>query len=172
MAETDADRQRQIDALKRKLVSRDNAVSAAPDLAAGRGLFKKTCGQCHELFGEGGNVGPGLTGSNRRDLDYLLTNILAPSAVMAKDYRPTTLLTDDGRVVTGLVRSETAAAIVLATADGDVTVPTASVLERGESEKSMMPEGLLTPLSTDQVRDLVGYLRSDGPGSATREATR
>ena len=110
VAETDAERQAQIDRLKRKLRSQDNAVSAEPDLAAGRELFKKTCGQCHELFGEGKNVGPGLTGSNRRDLDYLLTNILDPSAVMAKDYRPTTLLTDDGRVVTGLIRSETAAA--------------------------------------------------------------
>ena len=81
---------------------------------------------------------------------------------MAKDYRPTTLLTDDGRVVVGLVRSESAAAVTLATADGDVTVPADAVLERGESEQSMMPEGLLNPLSTEQVRDLIGYLRSDG----------
>ena len=162
VAETDEDRRRQIEAVRRKLSSQDNAVSARPDLAGGRELFKKTCGQCHELFGEGGNVGPGLTGSNRKDLDYLLTNILDPSAVMAKDYRPTVLLTDDGRVLTGLVRSETAAAVVLATADGDVTVPAASVLERSESDKSMMPDGLLNPLSTEQVRDLVGYLRSDG----------
>ena len=163
VAETDADRQRLIDGWKRKLVSRDNAVSAVGDRAAGRDLFKKTCGQCHELFGEGGQVGPGLTGSNRKDLDYLLSNVLAPSAVMAKDYRPTVLLLEDGRAVTGLVKAETDAAITLVTADETVTVPTASVIDRAESETSMMPDGLLNPLSTEQVRDLVAYLRGDGP---------
>ena len=163
VAETDGERRRAIDGLKRKLVSRDNAVAAAVDRAAGKVLFTKTCAQCHKLFGEGGDVGPELTGSNRKDLDYLLTNILDPSAVMAKDYRPTVLLIADGRVVTGLIRSETDAAITLATADGDATVPVADVVERTESETSMMPDGLLTPLSTEQVRDLVGYLRGDGP---------
>ena len=163
VAESPADRQQQIDRYRRLLRSQDNAVSAEPDRVHGKVLFTKTCGQCHELFGEGGKVGPGLTGSNRRDLDYLLGNILDPSAVMAKDYRPTLLLTADGRTVTGLVRSETAAAIVLATADGDVTVPTAEVIDRTESETSMMPDGLLNPLTTEQVRDLIGYLRGDGP---------
>ena len=163
VAETDADRRRLIDGWKRKLVSRDNAVSAVGDRVAGRDLFKKTCGQCHELFGEGGLVGPGLTGSNRKDLDYLLSNVLAPSAVMAKDYRPTVLLLEDGRAVTGLVKAETDAAITLVTADETVTVPAASVIDRAESETSMMPDGLLNPLSTEQVRDLVAYLRGDAP---------
>ncbi len=81
---------------------------------------------------------------------------------MAKDYRPTVLLTADGRVLTGLIRAETDAAITLATADGDAVVPLAEVLERAESDTSMMPDGLLNPLSTEQVRDLFAYLRGDG----------
>lgn len=162
VAETDVDRQNAIRAWARKLDPRDNGADVAPDRTAGKALFTKTCGQCHELFGEGGKIGPGLTGSNRRDLDYLLSNVLAPSAVMAKDYRPTVLLTADGRVLTGLIRAETDAAITLATADGDAVVPLAEVLERAESDTSMMPDGLLNPLSTEQVRDLFAYLRGDG----------
>ena len=162
VAETDADRARLIDGLKRKLDTSRNANDVPPDLAAGKGLFTKTCGQCHELFGEGGKIGPGLTGSNRKDLDYLLSNIVAPSAVMAKDYRPTVLLTADGRVLTGLIQEETDAAITLATADAVVVVPAAEVVDRTESDTSMMPDGLLNPFSTQQIRDLVGYLRSDG----------
>ncbi|MFH5805198.1 c-type cytochrome, partial [Alienimonas sp. DA493] len=163
VAETDEERAQLIEQYKRKLHSGNNSSDVAPDRVAGKALFTKTCGQCHELFGEGGKVGPGLTGSNRRDLDYLLSNIVAPSAVMAKDYRPTVLLTEDGRVLTGLIQAETDAAITLATADGEVVVPTASVIDRTESDTSMMPDGLLNPLSTQQVRDLVAYLRGDGP---------
>ncbi|NNJ24008.1 PVC-type heme-binding CxxCH protein [Alienimonas chondri] len=163
VAETDADRLRLIDSWKRKVAAGNNDSDVTPDLVAGRALFKKTCGQCHELYGEGEKVGPGLTGSNRRDLDYLLSNILAPSAVMAKDYRPTVFLLADGRVLTGLIQAKTDAVVTLATADGEAIVPVADILERTESDTSMMPDGLLTPLSTEQVRNLVAYLRSDSP---------
>ena len=45
--------------------------------------------QCHTLFGIGGKVGPDITGSNRANLDYLLENILDPSAVIPKEYAAT-----------------------------------------------------------------------------------
>ncbi len=57
-----------------------------PDLGHGRAVYMRTCQQCHQLFGAGGKVGPDLTGSNRTNLDYLLSNIVDPSAVMAKEY--------------------------------------------------------------------------------------
>ena len=44
-----------------------------PDPGLGRSVFARTCQQCHNLFGEGGQVGPELTGSNRADLDYILS---------------------------------------------------------------------------------------------------
>ncbi len=59
------------------------------DTALGRAVFVKTCAQCHTLFGSGGKIGPELTGSNRANLEYLLSNVLDPSAVMAKEYQPT-----------------------------------------------------------------------------------
>ena len=75
----------------------------APDPALGRAVFAKTCQQCHTLYGVGANIGPDLTGSNRSDVDYLLSNIVDPSAVIAKEYQPTVIITTDGRVVTGIV---------------------------------------------------------------------
>src|SRR5690606_37585607 len=77
-----------------------------PDLALGRAVFAKTCAQCHKLFDDGGNVGPELTGSNRANLEYLLSNVLDPSAVMAKEYQPTVIAMTDGRVITGIVKGE------------------------------------------------------------------
>ena len=60
-------------------------------LMHGRALFAKTCQQCHTLYGIGGKVGPDITGSNRPNLDYLLENILDPSAVIPKEYAATLL---------------------------------------------------------------------------------
>ena len=50
-------------------------------------MFAKTCQQCHKLYGEGGAIGPDLTGSNRSDLDYLLSNLIDPSAEVGRDFR-------------------------------------------------------------------------------------
>ena len=74
---------------------------------AGRS-YAKTCQQCHTLFGVGGKVGPDITGSNRANLDYLLENILDPSAVIPKEYAATVIELTDGRVVTGIVKERDA----------------------------------------------------------------
>ncbi|MFN7343732.1 MAG: PVC-type heme-binding CxxCH protein, partial [bacterium] len=63
------------------------AALAKGDLAKGKMLYMATCGQCHKLFGEGQNVGPDITGSNRADLNYLLENVLDPNAVIGKAYQ-------------------------------------------------------------------------------------
>src|SRR5581483_8748022 len=101
-----------------------------PDAALGRAVFAKTCAQCHTLFGTGGNNGPELTGSNRANLDYLLENILDPSAVIPKEYAVTRLELKDGRVITGIVKSETAQALTVATANESLTIPVNEVESR------------------------------------------
>ena len=59
--------------------------------AAKAGTSAKTCQQCHQLFGEGGKVGPDITGANRADIDYLMVNIVDPRAVIPKDYQVTNI---------------------------------------------------------------------------------
>ena len=82
--------------------------SRAPTSRNGRLVFSKTCQQCHKLYGEGGTIGPDLTGSNRSDLEYLLSNIIDPSAEVARDYRMS-VVRDQGRaVITGIITERTA----------------------------------------------------------------
>jgi putative heme-binding domain-containing protein len=143
------------------------------DLEFGRTVFASTCMKCHQLYGTGFKVGPDLTGSNRSNLDYLLSNIVDPSSVMANEYRPTVILTDDGRVVSGLVSAETEKSVTLQTSDAQVTVPKAEIEERTLSDKSMMPEDQLKQFSDHQVRSLIAYLRGSEqtPMLATPENT-
>ncbi len=132
-----------------------------PDPQLGRAVFAKTCMKCHRLYGVGYQVGPDLTGSNRANLDYLLSNIVDPSAVLAKEYRPTNLLTTDGRVVSGLIKAEDSRSISLQTADALVLVAKQDVEQRSESDTSMMPDDQLKQFSQHEIRSLVAYLRGD-----------
>jgi len=126
----------------------------------GRMIFQKTCSNCHRLFGEGGEVGPDITGSNRANLDYVLENVIDPSAVLGKVYRMTVIETDDGRLVQGMVKRETDSGLTLQTLNDVVVINKAEIIDRELSELSMMPEGLLDPLSEQDILDLVKYLGS------------
>ncbi len=155
--ETSADKQQQIANLKTQLTPR---VLNRADASHGRQLFVKTCANCHTLFGEGGKVGPDITGSERANLDYILSNIVDPSAVLGKDYRMSVLAIADGRVVSGLIQKETDSALTIRTLNDTVVIPLADIEDRKLSELSMMPEKLLDQFTPDAIRDLVAYLQS------------
>jgi putative heme-binding domain-containing protein len=142
----------------KKLLGSGALVGADP--AHGRQLFVKTCASCHKLFGEGGDVGPELTGSQRANLDYVLENVLDPSAVVAKDYQMTVIGTKDGRVITGIIKAENDKSVTVQTQNEKIVLPKGEIESRAKSPLSMMPEGLWSNLSDDDVRDLVGYLAS------------
>ncbi|MGB7326566.1 MAG: PVC-type heme-binding CxxCH protein [Rubripirellula sp.] len=148
-------KQATIDSLKKSLVPEKLATG---DKSQGRALFAKACQTCHRLYGEGAQVGPDLTGANRANLDYLLTNIIDPSAVVDKDFRMTILLLDDDRIVNGLVTSENDRTLSMQTATETFTIDKATIASRKITEKSPMPDGLFDTLSVDQIRDLVAYL--------------
>jgi putative heme-binding domain-containing protein len=133
---------------------------AKADRSRGRMVFKQTCASCHRLFDEGGDIGPELTGSQRSNLDYLLENVLDPNAVVAKEYQVTILETNDGRILTGIVRQENDKVLTLQTQNDKVTLPKPEVRSRTKSAASMMPEGMLDKLTNEEVRDLVAYLAS------------
>jgi putative heme-binding domain-containing protein len=132
------------------------------DAPRGRAVFNRICAQCHHLFDSGGNVGPNITGANRGDLDYLLQNILYPNAVIPNEYRAATLETKDGRVVTGIIKSQTASGYVVQTVNEQVTLPRTEVTKLEQSEISMMPEGLIGSLQPQEIRDLLYYLGRPG----------
>lgn len=133
-------------------------VLAKANLQNGRGLFNKVCANCHKLYGQGAAIAPDITGSNRASLDYLLLNILDPSATVPEAYRSSILVLKDGRVLTGVVTGRTANRITLQTATEKLTLDAADVEESRVTAESLMPNGLLDRLSPEEVRDLVGYL--------------
>ena len=153
---TPADRQGEFDRWRYELGS--SAMKQA-DLSHGRATFAKTCGGCHQLHGEGGRIGPDLTGSNRADLEYLLANLLDPSAIVGRDYQTTMVVTDDGRSVAGIVVQETPTSVTLQTPTERVTVSLDEIESRVLSPQSLMPENQLAQLSPEAARDLVAYLR-------------
>ncbi|MEX0704928.1 MAG: PVC-type heme-binding CxxCH protein [Planctomycetales bacterium] len=131
---------------------------ALADLARGRLLFENTCAKCHRMFGAGGEIGPDITGSQRTNLDYILENILDPSAIVEREYQMTTLLLADGRALSGLIAEENESAIVLHTLNEPLVVPKRDVEQRVASSVSIMPDGQLDPMRPDEVRDLIAYL--------------
>ncbi len=150
---------------KLKEIARYKAVykaggSVPGDARTGRAVFNRVCVQCHTIFGEGGKIGPDLTGSNRANLDYALENIVTPNAVIPNEYRAANLRMKDGRVVTGTIKQQDATSVTLATLTEATTLPRGDVESLELSDVSMMPEGLLNGLTEKEVRDLLYYLAS------------
>jgi len=151
------------DASKDALFTRMRAVLDAGgerDLAHGREVFSRTCQQCHTLFGTGGNLGPELTGANRTDREYLLSNVLEPSGVVANEYRTTVARLADGRLVTGIERARSASSVTLQSERETLVLALTEIDELELSPLSTMPEGQLEPMAPDEVRDLFAYLAS------------
>ena len=132
------------------------------DLENGERVFSLVCGNCHRMFGKGAQIGPDLTGANRSNLNYLLENILDPSATLATSYRSSLILLEDGRLITGVVVEETDRVVGVQTKDEIVKIDKRTIEERKQSDQSLMPEGLLTPLTEAQKVDLIAWLSKAG----------
>jgi len=130
------------------------------DRSAGRALFVRHCAACHKLFGEGGQVGPELTGSQRTNLDYVLENLVDPSAIVARDYQMTVIQTEDGRVLNGIVVQEDGEVVAIQTQNERLSLPVREIEAREQSKLSLMPEGMVEKLSPAELRELVAYLAS------------
>ncbi len=155
--ETSAERKQQIETLRTQLSGK---TLKQPSLSHGRMLFSKTCAACHTLYGTGGNNGPDLTGANRKNLNYLLENIVDPSASVAANFRVSVIALDSGRIITGVVVAKTERTLTVQTQKERLTIDRSDVAEINETKKSLMPDGVLKQLSETDIRDLFGYLMS------------
>ena len=151
------DKRKWIDQLRGEL---NGEAIAHSDLRAGRAIFQKTCANCHVLYGVGVKIGPDLTGSNRKNLDYLLENIVDPSASVGAEFRTMIALLEDGRVINGVVTASTERTVTLQTGQEPLTLDRKEIESMKQSTTSLMPDGLLQNQSKEQIRDLIGYLQS------------
>ncbi|RLS26693.1 MAG: hypothetical protein DWH73_00265 [Planctomycetota bacterium] len=139
-------------------------LNASPaDFKTGRELYQKSCGQCHSLYGEGGRIGPDITGAQRQNLDYLLDNIVEPSAVVSPDFRLTNLQMKDGRVLSGLVRPRDKQSLTLITTNQTFILLKNEIEDQKVTEQSIMPEGQLEAMNAKDRQELLRYLMTISP---------
>ncbi len=130
----------------------------------GRLIFSNNCAKCHQLFREGGNIGPNLTAYQRNDVARLALQIVNPSLEIREGFETWLAVTEDGRVITGFLLDQDANVVVLRGADGqNVLVGRADLAEFERGRLSLMPAGLLRTLSPQQIRDLFAFLRLSQP---------
>ena len=136
------------------------------DVRRGHEVFmskKSACNGCHKLGYGGGRLGPDLTSigrvRNRRDL---LEALVFPSSSIVRGYEPVSVELEDGRVISGIISSESADEIVLSP-DAQKTFHLArtSIVAIQPSNVSPMPNGLATLLSAQEMADLLAFLQSD-----------
>jgi len=138
-------------------------VKAGGDAARGKLVFKEQCGKCHVHSGEGGKVGPELTGMAVHPAHELLIHILDPNRSVEGNYRAYTVATDDGRVVTGLLASESKTAIELVDAEGKrVAIQRAEIDTFQPSPNSLMPVGFEKQIKPEGFADLLAFLTKRG----------
>jgi putative heme-binding domain-containing protein len=110
------------------------------------------------MFGEGGAIGPDLTGSDRKNLDYLLGNIVDPNAMVPADYRVSIFKLKDGRTLSGVIPEQNERTLTVQTPVEKVVIERSQIAEQTQLTQSLMPEGLLTALGEENVRHLIRFL--------------
>jgi putative membrane-bound dehydrogenase-like protein len=133
------------------------------DPVAGKLVFKQHCAVCHTHGGEGGKVGPDLTGMAVHPKSYLLIEILDPSRNVEGNYRQYVVSTRAGQVVAGLLASETRTSVELVDAQArQHTILREDIEELQASRKSLMPEGFEKQLSKNDLVNLLEFLTQRG----------
>ena len=142
----------------------DQLSQASGSPQRGREVFNRVCGQCHKIYGVGQDVGPEITRNGRGSFEHLLSNVFDPSLVIGASYQARSVITADGRVLTGLLAEDNEQRIVLKTQGGKLEiVPRDDVEEIAISKLSLMPEGLEKQLTIEQLADLFAFLSLDQP---------
>ena len=152
----DPDREKVIQALS-------PIVLKGGDASRGKEVFKKECAKCHTHSGEGGKVGPDLTGMAAHPKSELLVHILDPSRSVEGNFLQYTVATRDGRVLNGLLAGETKTSVDLLDAEGKKqTILREDIEDLASSKKSLMPEGFEKSVPPEGLADLLQFLAQKG----------
>ncbi|HWE01738.1 MAG TPA: PVC-type heme-binding CxxCH protein [Tepidisphaeraceae bacterium] len=150
--------------MKATIARLQKAYQEAPlwafDAGAGKKTFQQICAVCHTMNGQGGKLGPDLTGSSHNGLAYFLENIVDPNAVVGEQYQMTLIEKRDGSVITGITEQETETAVTIRTVTELLVVPKSEIKDRQKRAESMMPAGILEALPERSVIELLKYLMS------------
>lgn len=133
------------------------------DVELGKQVFQKNCSSCHTYAGEGGAVGPDLTGVNNQPADALLLHTLVPNYEVLPAYQAIAVETKDGRSLSGWLLGETDNSLTLRTAFGtEEPILRANIVAINNSGLSLMPDGLEQTMTKNDLANLIAYLKSGG----------
>jgi putative membrane-bound dehydrogenase-like protein len=137
-------------------------LALSPDSENGRAVFKKTCAVCHRLDREGTPVGPDLFGIRNQPKEAILMHILIPEAEITPGFAAYILETKSGRVVTGIIASETATGVTLRQQLGkEETVLRTDIESLVFSKLSLMPQQIEKSMTKQELADLIAYLKGE-----------
>ncbi len=137
------------------------STTLAGDPLKGKAVFEKSCSTCHHLEGVGRQIGPDLLSVTNQTRINLLTMILNPNNNISPGYDGYIVDTSDGRTFAGIMGNETATAVVLRTLDGkEQMVARENIRTIRPMSASLMPDGLESGLSVQDVADLLEYLKN------------
>lgn len=161
LTETIARRAYTLDELVSEVLDSPVRGNAVPD--RGRALLTQAqCLNCHKFGAEGQGLGPDLTTlSSRFEARDILKAMVEPSAEISDQYKPVMVATLDGKILNGMPAGDDPENLILLLSDGTkVTIPKADIEEQGESNVSVMPEGLLDTLTPQQIADLIALFEA------------
>jgi putative heme-binding domain-containing protein len=123
----------------------------------------RACSACHAYEGIGGELGPDLTGVRNQPADTLLLHILVPNYDVTPGYEVTTVVTRDGREISGRLASESEHTLTLRTAaNTEENIPRSTLASFVVSRDSAMPNGLEQAMSREELADLLAFLKRGG----------
>ena len=134
-------------------------ADATGDLARGKAVFALLCVKCHTMDGQGGKVGPELTGAGARPKRDLLLEIVDPNRSVEMNFRMWQVRLKDGQILAGRLDTETATSVELLDVEGKSHVLQRDAIDLMKpSALSIMPVGLIDPLPEGDVAALLEYL--------------
>jgi putative membrane-bound dehydrogenase-like protein len=141
------------------VASYQGALTMRVDLERGREQFKKHCSGCHRVDGAGFEIGPNLATIKSRGAETVLTAVLDPNREVNPQYLNYSIVTVDGRVLTGTIVDEGATSVTLRRAENVTeSVLRIEIDEIKNTGLSMMPEGFEDSIDRQAMADLIGYL--------------
>ena len=138
-----------------------SVLTLAADGKNGQEVFKRICTQCHRRSGEGVTVGPDLSGVQNQPSEALLLHILIPSYEIVPGYTSYDVETRNGRVLTGLIASETETSLSLKRSLGATdTILRSNITKISSAGLSLMPDELEKTMTRQELADLIAFLKS------------
>ncbi len=137
-----------------------SSLALEPNVQRGLEVFRKHCASCHRVGEVGVDVGPNISDSRTKQPLELLTSILNPNLAIDNNYFRYVVLTEDGRVIEGIIAEETADALVIRGQDDRRELIRREDIDTMKATGvSLMPDGLEAQIDPQSMADLIGFIK-------------